>query len=54
MASTVADVMLERLRGWGVDHVFGYAGDGINELITFAKPEEVAPAWTEPGRGGDS
>ncbi|MET7279288.1 thiamine pyrophosphate-requiring protein [Kribbella sp. NPDC005582] len=34
MASTVADVMLERLRDWGVDHVFGYAGDGINGLLS--------------------
>ena len=36
MTRTVADVMLERLRDWGVDHVFGYAGDGINGLL---------PAW---------
>jgi pyruvate dehydrogenase (quinone) len=34
MTSTVADVMLERLRDWGVDHVFGYAGDGINGLLS--------------------
>jgi pyruvate dehydrogenase (quinone) len=33
MSSTVADVMLERLRSWGVDTVFGYAGDGINGLL---------------------
>jgi hypothetical protein len=31
MASrTVADHVLSRLREWGADTVFGYAGDGIN------------------------
>ena len=33
MASTVADHVLGRLRAWGVDTVFGYAGDGINGLL---------------------
>ena len=33
MAPTVADHLLERLRAWGVDTVFGYAGDGINGLL---------------------
>ncbi|GAA3629473.1 thiamine pyrophosphate-requiring protein [Streptomyces chitinivorans] len=42
MANTkVADYVLRRLREWGVDHVFGYAGDGINGLLA---------AW---GRAGD-
>jgi pyruvate dehydrogenase (quinone) len=29
----VADYLLERLRTWGVEHVFGYAGDGINGIL---------------------
>jgi pyruvate dehydrogenase (quinone) len=33
MSQTVADHVLERLREWGVDKVFGYAGDGINGLL---------------------
>src|SRR5438094_269430 len=34
MASqTVADHLLARLREWGVQHVFGYPGDGINGLL---------------------
>jgi pyruvate dehydrogenase (quinone) len=34
MASqTVADYLLERLREWGVETVFGYPGDGINGLL---------------------
>jgi pyruvate dehydrogenase (quinone) len=31
---TVADFMLDRLRQWGVEHVFAYPGDGINGLVT--------------------
>lgn len=33
MTTTVADRLLERLREWGVEHVFGYPGDGINGLL---------------------
>ncbi|MGX6511613.1 thiamine pyrophosphate-requiring protein [Rhodococcus sp. SJ-2] len=34
MASqNVADYLLERLRAWEVEHVFGYAGDGINGIM---------------------
>src|SRR5436853_4872262 len=33
MAATVADYLLERLRAWGVDHVFADAGDGINGIL---------------------
>jgi pyruvate dehydrogenase (quinone) len=33
MTATVADVLLSRLRDWGVRQVFGYPGDGINGLL---------------------
>ena len=33
MADTVADVLLARLREWGVGQVFAYPGDGINGLL---------------------
>ena len=33
MAEMVADFVLRRLRDWGVEHVFSYAGDGINGLL---------------------
>ncbi|SDM44878.1 thiamine pyrophosphate-requiring protein [Allokutzneria albata] len=33
MAETVADFLLQRLRDWGVEHVFGYPGDGINGIV---------------------
>jgi pyruvate dehydrogenase (quinone) len=29
----VADVMVERLKAWGVNRVFGYSGDGINGFM---------------------
>ena len=29
MATKVSDHVLARLREWGVEHVFGYAGDGM-------------------------
>jgi pyruvate dehydrogenase (quinone) len=33
MGFTVGDLVWQRLRAWGVEHVFGYPGDGINGLI---------------------
>ena len=30
---TVADFLLDRLRAWGVRHVFAYPGDGINAIL---------------------
>ena len=33
MSTTVADYLLERLRAWDVEQIFGYPGDGINGLI---------------------
>ncbi|MCA9561001.1 MAG: thiamine pyrophosphate-requiring protein [Myxococcales bacterium] len=33
MSHTVADFVVQRLRGWGVDRIYGYPGDGINGLL---------------------
>ncbi|PRW65440.1 thiamine pyrophosphate-requiring protein [Actinopolyspora mortivallis] len=33
MAELVSDYVLRRLREWGVDKVFSYAGDGINGIL---------------------
>ncbi|RAY12260.1 thiamine pyrophosphate-requiring protein [Actinomadura craniellae] len=33
MAPTVGDHVLQRLREWGVEYVFGYPGDGINGIL---------------------
>ncbi len=41
MSTTVADRLLERLRDWGVEQVFGYPGDGINGLLgAFSRAED--------------
>src|SRR5512144_1237784 len=32
-STTVADFVLQRLREWGIEKVFAYAGDGINGLL---------------------
>ncbi|MGH3321694.1 MAG: thiamine pyrophosphate-requiring protein [Streptosporangiaceae bacterium] len=33
MSQTVGDYLLQRLREWDVEHVFGYPGDGINGIL---------------------
>ncbi|MDK3258726.1 thiamine pyrophosphate-requiring protein [Blastococcus capsensis] len=33
MATMVSDAIVERLQHWGVERIFGYAGDGINGLL---------------------
>ena len=33
MSDTVGDFLVQRLQQWGVRHVFGYPGDGINGVF---------------------
>jgi pyruvate dehydrogenase (quinone) len=33
MAQTVGDFIVDRLQQWGVQHIFGYPGDGINGVF---------------------
>ena len=33
MSETTADVVLARLREWGMHRIYGYPGDGINAII---------------------
>jgi len=47
MADTVADVLLARLREWGVQQVFGYPGDGINGLLTAWEKAEDKPQFVQ-------
>jgi pyruvate dehydrogenase (quinone) len=47
MTPTVADYLLERLRGWGVDHVFAYAGDGINGILAAWARAENKPQFIQ-------
>ena len=48
MSTTVADHLLERLREWGVEQVFGYPGDGINGILGAFSPRR-RPAAVHPG-----
>ncbi|MBA2770140.1 MAG: thiamine pyrophosphate-requiring protein, partial [Sporichthyaceae bacterium] len=47
MSQTVADFLLQRLRDWGVDHVFGYAGDGINGLLAAWEKADNQPKFVQ-------
>src|SRR3954453_1844797 len=33
MAEKVADYVLQRLREWGIERIYGYPGDGINAFL---------------------
>ena len=33
MPGTVSDLVVQRLRTWGVTRIYGYPGDGINGLM---------------------
>jgi pyruvate dehydrogenase (quinone) len=46
-STTVADHVLSRLREWDVDHVFGYAGDGINGLLAAWGRAKDAPEFVQ-------
>ncbi|MET8404558.1 thiamine pyrophosphate-requiring protein [Streptomyces sp900116325] len=43
----VSDYVLQRLREWEVDHVFAYAGDGINGLLAAWGRAENQPVFVQ-------
>ncbi|GAA2424137.1 thiamine pyrophosphate-requiring protein [Streptomyces glaucus] len=47
MSVKVADQVLQRLREWGVEHVFGYPGDGINGLLAAWGRAENQPRFIQ-------
>ncbi|MFI9804766.1 thiamine pyrophosphate-requiring protein [Streptomyces sp. NPDC052301] len=47
MSTKVSDHILERLRAWGVDQVFGYPGDGINGLLAAWGRAEDRPRFIQ-------
>ncbi|MEU1042856.1 thiamine pyrophosphate-requiring protein [Streptomyces sp. NPDC005907] len=47
MSKKVADHVLERLREWGVEQVFGYPGDGINGLLAAWGRAEDQPRFVQ-------
>src|SRR4030088_3188958 len=36
---TVGEFIIERLRAWGVERIYGYPGDGINGITAGLRPE---------------
>ncbi|MGC5035947.1 thiamine pyrophosphate-requiring protein [Streptomyces sp. DT190] len=47
MSTKVSDHVLHRLREWGVEHVFGYPGDGINGLLAAWGRAENEPRFVQ-------
>ncbi|MFH8386685.1 thiamine pyrophosphate-binding protein [Kitasatospora sp. NPDC018058] len=47
MSPKVSDHILERLRVWDVEYVFGYLGDGINGLLSAWGRAENHPAFVQ-------
>ncbi|MFB7506903.1 thiamine pyrophosphate-requiring protein [Streptomyces broussonetiae] len=47
MSKKVSDHVLERLREWGVEHVFAYPGDGINGLLAAWGRAENNPQFVQ-------
>src|SRR5919202_3395084 len=47
MAERVADVLLERLRAWGVHRIYGYPGDGINAILGALDRAEGEPEFIQ-------
>ena len=47
MTTTVSDHLLARLREWGVEHVFGYPGDGINGILGAFSRADDEPAFLQ-------
>ncbi|MEV4254387.1 thiamine pyrophosphate-requiring protein [Spirillospora sp. NPDC049652] len=47
MGAKVADHVLERLREWGVEQIFGYPGDGINGLVAALGRADNKPKFVQ-------
>src|SRR3954471_11218877 len=47
MSTKVSDHVLQRLREWGVEQVFGYPGDGINGLLAAWGRAEDQPRFIQ-------
>ncbi|SHN17683.1 pyruvate dehydrogenase (quinone) [Actinacidiphila paucisporea] len=47
MSMKVSDYVLQRLREWDVEHVFAYAGDGINGLLAAWGRAENKPRFVQ-------
>src|SRR3954470_9877772 len=45
MTALVADALVERLQAWGVEHIFGYSGDGIDPILAALQRADEAPPF---------
>ena len=48
MGSTVSDVLLSRLRCWGIHRLYGYPGDGINGILGALAAADEDPTSSRP------
>lgn len=47
MAMTISDALLKRVSEWGVDRIFGYAGDGIMGIHDAMESAEDGPVFVQ-------
>src|ERR1051325_8830290 len=48
MSELVADLVLKRLREWGVQRIYGYPGDGINAFLgALGRAEQEGPEFIQ-------
>ncbi|WP_458319776.1 thiamine pyrophosphate-requiring protein [Mycolicibacterium brisbanense] len=47
MTTRVGDYLIERLRDWGIKHVFAYPGDGINGIVAAFGRAKDAPQFVQ-------
>ncbi len=47
-APTVGDLLVQRLRDWGIERIYGYSGDGINGILAALGRADNQPALIQP------
>jgi pyruvate dehydrogenase (quinone) len=47
VSQTVSDFIVQRLREWGVDTIYGYPGDGINGMMAALRRSENRPRFIQ-------
>src|SRR4051812_34214931 len=47
MSQTVSDFIVQRLREWGINRIYGYPGDGINGVMAALRQAEDRPRFIQ-------
>ena len=47
MADTVSDFIVQRLKDWGINRIYGYPGDGINGLMAALRKAGDSPRFIQ-------